>query len=305
MKAAQAGPVIGKALEAWDPASPQTTIAVFVNLSWYNPGAELAVGDNGNLNLSDLKITETGEGSYQVLKAGELITKIEALANLLAANIKAGTVEAGNLVTQSLAATSAKVDSLLVTAGLVSPSVKTQIISPVAESNLVVNLENSQPGSTTSYAKLIVQGEAGAEVSSIDSQGNATFAGEVNSQSLSVESDASVEGDLKAKRIYAEEIVSRAGSFSELFANKASGITREEVEALLAQAQEDQTIMNQASSWEIDSSNGSASLSSLTLENLYVTGSAAVDSLSVVKSIEPLLIGEIHLIHSDLIISIR
>ena len=64
-----------------------------------------------------------------------------------------------------------------------------------------------------------------------------------------------------------------------------TGITREEIENLLKDVETDQQLLSQTSTWEFDTSTGSAALNELALENLYVTNKAAINSLSVTQSI--------------------
>src|SRR3989344_1657728 len=219
-KATKAGFIVGRALESWTPDSSRPEVLVYVNPIWYDPG--LTLSDAGDLNIEIAPNPKTVDAKYQVAdSSGNIIDKIAALANLIVGNIKAGAISANELSSDSLITLEGTVNNLLAKVGIESPYVKTETISPIAQSNLVVNLENTQPGGTTSYGKLSVMGEAGAEVASIDAEGNAKFAG-----------DATVSGELRVNKIYADEIVSRAGNFANLSANTISGITREEIEKM-------------------------------------------------------------------------
>jgi len=272
-KATKAGFIVGRALESWTPDSSRPEVLVYVNPIWYDPG--LTLSDAGDLNIEIAPNPKTVDAKYQVAdSSGNIIDKIAALANLIVGNIKAGAISANELSSDSLITLEGTVNNLLAKVGIESPYVKTETISPIAQSNLVVNLENTQPGGTTSYGKLSVMGEAGAEVASIDAEGNAKFAG-----------DATVSGELRVNKIYADEIVSRAGNFANLSANTISGITREEIEKMLTEAQIDQSLLSSSHDWKIDTGGGSANLKDVTTENLYVVDQAAINSLSITSAI--------------------
>jgi len=64
-----------------------------------------------------------------------------------------------------------------------------------------------------------------------------------------------------------------------------SGITREEIEALLAEAETDQGLLADAAQWNIKTATESGYVSELVLENLFVTGTAAIDTLSLSQSL--------------------
>jgi cytoskeletal protein CcmA (bactofilin family) len=135
------------------------------------------------------------------------------------------------------------------------------------------------------FGKLLIQNREGDTVAFIDETGNAEFSGQVSSDSLDVAGDATVAGELHADRIYVNEIVGLDAKFADIAANTYSGLTREEIEEMLKQAESDQDLLNNASDWEITNGSGSASLNEMLLENLYVTGTAAITSLSVSESI--------------------
>ena len=200
--------------------------------------------------------------------------KIGAFAELIAANIRAGAVETKEFVTGSFTAFQATIDNLLITGGLVSPVVQTNLISPLAdESDVIIKIGKSAtspfPLSGTTegqggFGQLIIQDATGSAVASIDTSGNATFSGTVNSQELAVNNDATVSGTL-----YADEIRSK---------------TLEEIEELLRQVETNQNLLAQAQNWEVSTASDSANLEELALNDLYVTDQAAINSLSVSNS---------------------
>ncbi|MGB6839309.1 MAG: hypothetical protein WBE27_03525, partial [Microgenomates group bacterium] len=278
----------------------------------------LTVDGNGNINesqenyLADIEIVETENednffednniSQYDIKDSlGNIIYEIGTLSKLVAANIKAGAIEVADLAvkgsvyvvdtikagavettkvtTNSFLAFQATIDNLLITNGLVSPVIETETISPIADSNLVIDLENSAPEATeSSFGRLIIKGQDGAEVASIDAEGNATFSGTLEAEEVKTK-------EIVAGKIYADEIVARKGYFTETNTASISGITREEIEEILRQAEEDQKILASASTWDIYTATDSANLDELAINNLFVTEQAAINSLSVSSAI--------------------
>ena len=144
--------------------------------------------------------------------AGNIIKQIAAFSQIAAANIKAGAIAttdfttenvnagvviASKVTTDGFIAFQGTIDNLLIKSGLVTPKIQVALISPLPnESDVTV-----QVGTTTQSGKLAIQDGQGTEVASIDSTGNATFSGTVNSQSLNTGS-ATVSGELFASTIH-------------------------------------------------------------------------------------------------------
>ena len=199
--------------------------------------------------------------------------------------LKAGAIETANITTDGFLAFQGTVDNLLITSGLVSPSIKTELISPLADKT-DVNIQIGKKNEITNeseFGKLVVQDATGSAVASIDSSGNATFSG-------TLESDEVKSNDVIAGKIYADEIVARNGQFNNINTDKLSGITREQIENLLRQAEADQKLLADSGSWNIHTATDSAHLAKVdiqeaTIENLFVTGTTALSSLSVSTSI--------------------
>lgn len=245
--------------------------------------------DTANFTLFDLK-DEFGNILHQVdfaskfvaanIKAGAIETEqlIIRGGNFIAENIKAGAIEAGEVTAQSFLAFQASVDNLLVSSGLVSPYIETETISPIAGSDVIFDLDNSSQKDSSSFGKLIVQGEGQRDVASIDDQGNATFSGTVDAKKT--KSDEIVAG-----KIYADEIIARSGQFADLKSATSSGVTLEQIEELLKEAQDEQSLLAESSDWNVDTATDSANLDELALSNLYVTNQAAVNQLSVTDSL--------------------
>ena len=229
--------------------------------------------------LSDYEIFMQNTG-YQIRTiSGEIIEGVEAFASLAVANIKAGAIETGELTTDTFLAFQGTIDNLLIKGGLVSPTVKTQEISPIEDSDLVINLENSAPEATeSSFGRLIIEGVDSKEVASIDAEGNATFSGTLQSEEVKT-------NEIIADKIYANEIISKTGYFDSISTATSSAITREEIEDLLREAQEDQALLAETSSWNVDTGTDSANLNDLTVKNIYITNQTTTSSLSVMASI--------------------
>jgi hypothetical protein len=245
--------------------------------------------------LSDYEIfTENTEYKIRTI-SGEIVEGIEAFAGLAVANIKAGAIEVTDLTVRSSAyiadtlragavetthlatdtflAFQGTIDNLLITNGLVSPVIETEMISPIADSDLVIDLNNSDPSSTEpSFGELIIKGVDEQEVVSIDAEGNATFSGTLESKEVKTK-------ELVADRIYVDEIISKSSPSDE------SPVTIEQIEELLRQSQEDQELLADATDSNIFTATDSASLEELVLGQLYVTGQAAMNTLSVSTSL--------------------
>ncbi|MBU1173125.1 MAG: hypothetical protein KKD44_26475, partial [Proteobacteria bacterium] len=245
-------------------------------------------------SLSDYEVfAENTEYKIRTI-SGEIIEGIEAFAGLAVANIKAGAIEVTDLTVKSSAyiantlragaietasittdtflAFQGTVDNLLITSGLVSPIINTETISPIADSDLIIDLDNSAPSATDpSFGKLVVKGVDEQEVASIDAEGNATFSGTLESEKVKTK-------ELVADRIYVDEIISKSSPSEE------SPITIEQIEELLRQSQEDQELLADVTDSNIFTATDSASLDELVLGQLYVTGQAAINTLSVSTS---------------------
>ena len=139
--------------------------------------ANLSLTDTGNLDIA-----ATGTGDYQITNTtnSSVINQIAALGQLIAANIKAGAVVTQDLAANSFNAFQGTVDNMLVKSGLVAGNIQTKMISPLADATNVT----IQVGSATQSGKLAVQNAAGVEVASIDSEGNASFSGEVRAKNI-------------------------------------------------------------------------------------------------------------------------
>ncbi|MHA2426592.1 MAG: hypothetical protein ACXADB_00930 [Candidatus Hermodarchaeia archaeon] len=251
-------------------------VTAYVNPGWHEPN--LAVTNLGDLNLTKVSQTsQTENWELKVSDTGQLIDQLGAFAELAAANIKAGAISTQELFVEGVVNVAGSIKAgAIETNSLISKIIKTDElitseISPADGSDLVVNLSET---ADSGFGRLLVKGVNGETVASIDESGNAEFSGELKAESLK-SNDASIAGELRVGKIYADEIISQTSQNS---------LTREEIEGLLAEAESDQNLLDQASTWNIDTATNSAALSELALESLFVTGTAALNSLSVAES---------------------
>ena len=209
--------------------------------------------------------------------AGNIINEVAKVSDFVAANVKVGAIQTKNLATQTFSAFQGTVDNLLITSGLASPVIQTEVISPLADkSDVKVKIGNENINS--GFGKLIVENVQGTEVASIDTAGNATFSG-------TLQADEVKANDIVAGKIYADEIVARNGYFDTTNTASISGVTRAQIEEMLKGVEENQALLIQASTWNINTATDSANLEELAVSNLYVTDQAAVNSLSVSSSV--------------------
>jgi hypothetical protein len=265
-------------------------IMVFINPSWHDPDVYLT--DTGDLNIEAIPGTQQYEIT-DTQKEG-VIVRIAAFSEAVIGNIRvgaitakegvieggfsvadkiiAGAIESQEIVTDNFFAFQGTIDNLLITGGLVSPVIKTEIISPIADSDLVIDLNNSTPNATeSSFGKLTIKGVNEQEIASIDAEGNATFSGTLESEEVKTKK-------LFADRIYVDEIISKSSPSD-------TPITIEQIEELLRQSQEDQELLADVADSNIFTATDSASLEELVLGQLYVTGQAAINTLSVSTSL--------------------
>lgn len=258
-----------------------------------------------NLSLTDAGdlVIEGDKNNFQVKNTADnsIIDRIGAFGKLVSANITAGSitakeafieggfevadtiiagaVETKDVTTDSFLAFQGTVDNLLVKSGLVSPLVKTALISPLDdESDVTVQIGKENTDGTSSFGKLIVEDATGSAVAQIDTSGNATFSG-------TLEADSVETNEIAVSKLYADEIIARSGQFADLKFATGSGVTLEQIEALLKEAQADQALLADSSDWNTNTATSSADISELAISSLYVTDQAAINNLSVTNSV--------------------
>jgi cytoskeletal protein CcmA (bactofilin family) len=137
-----------------------------------------------------------------------------------------------------------------------SRSIKTEMISPVANADLIIDL---QPDDSQTASKLVIKGENNEEVATIDAKG------QITGEELIVNNDATISGTLFADVIESERL--------------------DEIEALLAEVEGNQTLFAEATNWSTDTATESATISDIIASNLFVTGNATVTSLFVAENL--------------------
>jgi len=112
----------------------------------------------------------------------------------------------------------------------------------------------------------------------------------LKAENLAVENNATISGDLTANNINTGEIRAEKLVVDQIVSPSGynSGVTLEQIEELLRQAQADQNLLGQAEDWY--NATSSAQIKNLaaetaTLKNLFVTQSIAANSLSLSQSI--------------------
>jgi hypothetical protein len=252
MKAQASGKVIGQALESWSPDSGKDTVMVFIN-NTYIQMAE--VNPSGNINL----VGNIEDGFFVQYDQNQIADKKEGFAEVIAANLKAGIAEI---------------------AGLSTNNIKTAEIKAQDDGKINIKI-----GSQDIFqGKIEVTNQNNEIVYSLDEKGNAVFAGKLEANEIKSK-NLEVSESLKVNKIYADEIIAREASFENLRASTTTGVTREEIEALLAEAQASQQFISQSQNWSVNLEKGTANLDEISLKNLYATEGIASSSLSVTNSV--------------------
>ena len=235
MRATEYGTTIGRAQEDYHFANPSETklVAVQYGLGYNIPN--MALAGNG-----DVILTGDSENNYEVSDSTGVINRISGFAKVVAANIQAGIGTFGQ--------------------------VETKVISPIANSDLIIDLTPEQ----SEASRLVIRGVNEAEVASIDAGGNADFAGSVETEKLVVNSDATISGTLYANNIESERL--------------------SEIEDLLRDVETNQQLLTEAGNWNSNTATESGTFtdliaSSIQTTDLYVTGQAALTSLFVTDNL--------------------
>jgi hypothetical protein len=218
-------------------------ILVLVHVGWYDPQAYLA--STGGLNFVDQ--TATSDANFTIPHyftlndaLGNPLQRIGEFSDAVIANLRVGSANIQQLTANFLQATTANIthlavndmtiagqnlsdyitsivsniinqQSLIGNQGFISPiasadEIHTNFISPLADdSNIAVSLHNSK------FMILNSNSASGSAVATIDNQGNASFSGQLTSNSLNT-NDATVSGTLHVGKIIADEIVGASTS---------------------------------------------------------------------------------------------
>lgn len=260
MKATQAGEVVGRAMQDFDPANGETgqgiidcpagtpsgvvcgEVFVFTNTSWYDPQVYLT--DTGDIHMADTQpsVDFTIPHYYTLSDSlGNPITRMGAFVELVAGNLRVGSVNAQQVVTNSLAVATGNVSIAGVSLHDYVVSVVNSVLqnapnnsptSPIAEVNEVHTNVISPLGDNPQIAIRvnnsgieIAKDASSSAVASIDNNGNATFSGTLQSQNLAVNGDATISGTLYANNIEANSISGLSEIVSTLSAQNITNVT--------------------------------------------------------------------------------
>ena len=124
---------------------------------------------------------------------------------------------------------------------ITSKVIKTEIISPVANTDLIIDL---QPDDSQAPSELAIKGVNDEVVTSFDAYGNATISGT-------------------------------------LYANNIESDKIKAIEDLLNEVENNQALLTEATNWNTNTATDSANFSELIANNLFVTGNASITSLFV------------------------
>jgi hypothetical protein len=225
---------------------------------------DLSGGSSANPNpLTFLDFEIVKDGVYKVYQniseGGKIVVdEFGSFANLVAGNIRAGAVETSEFTTENLYAFQGTIDNLLIKTGLVSPNVQTALISPLPnEKDITIQVGNTKQ--TDGLGKLKVQNPQGETVTSIDETGNVYTQGNLTALS------ATFSGTLVA--------------------NKIQSTNLDEIQNLLHQVEEDQNLLKQAQSWNVNTTTPAGQLDNLMARQLFITEQAAINSLSITKTV--------------------
>jgi hypothetical protein len=134
--------------------------------------------------------------------------------------------------------------------------VETNLISPVANADLIIDL---QPDDSQTASKLVIKGENNEEVASIDARG------QIKSEELIVNNDATISGTLYADVIESDRL--------------------DEIESLLAEVEGNQALFASSQNWDANTATQSAEITDVIASNLFVTGNATINSLFVAENL--------------------
>ncbi len=190
---------------------------IFPDVVSYNPDADMYSIKPLKFVPKIIKAVQEQQGIIQNL---ELRTQnLEGIFSGLFNKVKTGLIETKDLMADKVVATIGQFNHVTINDKLISPlvetenliaqSVETKMLKPIADKDLILQLSQVQS------SKFKVQTKEGKDLFAVDSNGNATLAGELAAKSVYTEGletrSASVSGELTAgtghfKKLYADEI---------------------------------------------------------------------------------------------------
>ncbi|MCL4363703.1 site-specific integrase [Patescibacteria group bacterium] len=229
MKARPGDRTVAKSLDSWSPGQNRDSVLALVDNS-------IALPSPSDLTSAVVQKVATVSGAtYQVIDAtGQQLNNAAAYSTAVIGNLKAGAVNTMDLVAENINA-SQKIVSPVVETGNITATgtaklneIQTNTIHP-QNGDITIDLNHSSsdasptaqlsPTAPTSsdsgqLAKLIIKGFEGKTVTTIDASGDASFAGQVVAQSLSINNDATISGTLNANNIASNNLNSNTASIS-------------------------------------------------------------------------------------------
>lgn len=190
-------------------------INAFVKLGWYDP--DVLRSDTNSLQLTNIDMF--GNSIVVDSSTGKTIDRIGAFADTVTGKFKAGFATITNLVTDNLTARGKIITPLAEINNL-----KTKEIAPLSDGEDIRIKLSDLPATENSPAKdskFQIINSQDIPIASIDSSGNATFAGEIDAQSASISGSLEAE-EIRAKKIIADEIVGLEGKFGNLVTSTIS-----------------------------------------------------------------------------------
>jgi len=242
------GQIIGRALVS---SGGQTKVLAYINPTWHDP--QVSLRDTGNLSIVPIQSEDEDTSSYLVMDtiSNTVLGSIGVFSETVSGTIKAGLINAGEIVVKGGVKVGGTIASKTVEAGHVSAEtleatesliartvtaeavetdriiapiveseqIKVSILSPVSDDSLTVHLRSKR-------VDFVSSDRPDTPVASIDSQGNATFSGDLTAHQASfsgtVHADnAVIEGEIKADS-FASETASISGKLiaKEIIAEK-------------------------------------------------------------------------------------
>jgi len=206
-KATARGMIIGKVL-SYTPLSD--TAFLLLSPGWHDPSVFLT--ETGDLNIA------TGTNSYKEYQSPfrELFAKMKRTGEFFE-TIATDALYATHATLESLEATRIAVSSLTVKDEIISPlaqvdRLRTNVISPLAQDS---SIELALAPDALEVRSQQKNATASSVVARIDSYGNATFLGELSSQTINAQ-NASIAGVLRVKDLIAGENLTIASYSGEL-----------------------------------------------------------------------------------------
>ncbi len=292
MKAENAGIVLGKALESWNPTKPTTTIQAVVNVTWYDPSINLT--KSGDIITSGKESVYSGNFQNNQDPISNIQTIINDQINNISNITINNTLTARNIVTESMSSLTS--DILHLTSNVID--VREKITSPVIETGNLTATGDAQLNTVAAndirpknkdltigpLASLIIKGLEGKTAATIDTSGNATFSGSLTAQNLSIENNATISGNLAANdasfsgRLVAKEVqADNINSLTNQLDNTQTNIN--DIQKLLSDIK-NQTLPNT----DYQNINSNQQLNGLTINKLTVTDNSNLYNLSVSNS---------------------